>query len=154
MFQTELDLLFRAVAATDARERDELAARALAVARERRERFFTGTDTPYAELEALFLNLEGAVEWVRYRHHLDRPEWPSDPAEIVAFLRGDDNDWVQDEGLALALLLDQVSPGWQDRLVGAEMASPFDLLEAALATPAEARTEPRDPGPQKRSRTP
>ena len=47
---------------------------------------------------------------------------------LVAFLRGKENTWSQDEGLALVLLLDKVRPGWQEHVMSAEHASLFELL--------------------------
>jgi hypothetical protein len=128
-FEAERDLFYRAVSAPDAAEREALLAQGLAKARARRERFFTGPNAGFAGVEDAFLNMEGAAEWARFRFHQKarKPGLDTDAA-IIAFLRGRENTWSQDEGLALVLLLDQLRPGWQERVVGPEHAALFELL--------------------------
>lgn len=128
-FEAERDLLYHAVAETDPALRRTLIDQALAMARQRRERFFTGADRPYAELEELFLNMEGAGEWARFKYHQAEPGNTMSDAEIISFIRGRENSFSQDEGLALVLLLEKEVPGWQSQLLGPEMASPLKLLE-------------------------
>lgn len=132
-FNAERDLLYRAVAEADPVQRRALIDQALGMARQRRDRFFTGADRPYAELEELFLNMEGAAEWARFKYHQAEPGNTLSDAEIIAFIRGKENSFSQDEGLALVLLLEKEVPGWQPRLLGPEMASPFKLLEGRQA---------------------
>lgn len=131
-FEAERALLYEALASEDATRRETLVAEALSLARRRRERFFTGPDAFYAELESLFLNMEGVAEWARFRYHESDPEWPNEEADILSFLRGTENSWSQDEGLALVLLLDRMVPDWKARLLGPEMTSPFALLREAV----------------------
>lgn len=128
-FSAERDLLYRAVAETDPALRRTLIDQALGMVRQRRERFFTGADQPYAELEELFLNMEGAAEWARFKYHQAAPGNTMSDAEIISFIRGGENSWSQDMGLALVLLLEKEVPGWQRQLLGPEMASPLKLLE-------------------------
>lgn len=54
--------------------------------------------------------------------------WVLDDAAIIAFLRGKENTWSQDEGFALVLLVDKERPGWQEHVVSAEHAALFELL--------------------------
>lgn len=132
MYEQERDLLYEAVAESHPARRDSLVGRALSIARERR-RSFMGDDEPYGEIEGLFLNMEGIAEWARFRyhrHHRARPGWPTSRTDVLRFLRGSENSWSQDEGLALVLLLEETAvPGWRERMLGPEMASPFDLLD-------------------------
>lgn len=128
-FGAERDLLYRAVAEADPAQRRTLIDQALGMARQRRERFFTGADQPYAELEELFLNMEGAAEWARFKYHQAAPGNTMSDEEIISFIRGGENSWSQDMGLALVLLLEKEVPGWQRQLLGPEMASPLKLLE-------------------------
>ena len=127
-FSAERDLLYSAVAEADPIQRRTLIDQALGMARQRRERFFTGADRPYAELEELFLNMEGAAEWARFKYHQAAPGNTMSDAEIIAFIRGKENSWSQEAGLALVLLLEKEVPGWQRQLLGPEMASPLKLL--------------------------
>lgn len=132
MFEKERDLLYKAVDETDTTRRDSLIIEALLVADERHKQFFTGNNTPFQKIEGLFLNMEGIAEWVRFKYHQNDPEWPMNDEEILSFLRGSDNNWSQDEGLALFLLLDKILPQWQDRVLGPDMPSPFDLLRESI----------------------
>lgn len=128
-FEAERDLFYQAVRETDAARRRELIAQGLAKARERRARFFTGPNAGFAAVEDVFLNMEGAAEWARLKYHQKmRKPGLEDDAAIIAFLRGKENTWSQDEGFALVLLLDQERPGWQERVVSAEHAALFELL--------------------------
>jgi hypothetical protein len=120
--------------------------------RERHARFFVNKHAVLATLEPMFLHLEGVGEWVRVRlieesaKFPDRPELERvDPlfdgyrelrrmsrADALLFVRGKDNDWVQDHGLALFMLIDRLVPGWQKRAFAGDLVSPYALIEQAL----------------------
>ncbi|HEX7241504.1 MAG TPA: hypothetical protein VF263_14600, partial [Longimicrobiaceae bacterium] len=129
-YETERDLLYRAALEPDRERRRGLARSALAAARERRGRFFTGADAVYAELEDAFLNMEGAASWAAFR--LAKSRAGAADAGVLAKVRGSGRWWSQDEGLALFLTLDSLLPGWQARVLGSEPASVFALLEEAV----------------------
>jgi hypothetical protein len=109
-FERERDLLYRAAFdPASAGARRELR-QALTLIAQRRRRFFTGTHAGWDRLEDTFLDLEGVGEWVRFAlHRADRGRWPGDRA-IVDFIRGRHDEWVQDEGLGLYLLIDRFVP--------------------------------------------
>jgi hypothetical protein len=131
-FEAELELLYAAALEPDTAKAREQAVRAVDMIAARRAKFFTGDQRSFAVIEDLFLNMEGAAEWVRFRlHRTDARQWGSD-ANIVAFIRGTENDWVQDEGLAIYLLLDRFAPGWQERLLTPQIVSPVLLLTEAV----------------------
>jgi len=131
-FEVERDLLYEAAFEPEVSRARGVATRAVARIRERRARHFAGADEVYGRLEELFLNLEGAAEWLRFKLHQADPGDLESDAEIVGFIRGRSNEWVQDEGLALFLLLDRFERNWQPRLLGPDLASPIDALEEAL----------------------
>jgi hypothetical protein len=137
-FEAERDLLYEAAFEPDTSRARGVAARAVTRIRERRARHFVGADEVYGRLEELFLNLEGAAEWLRFQLHRADPGDLGSDAEIVAFIRGRNNEWVQDEGLALFLVLDRFAGDWQSRLLGPDLASPIDALEEALRPDAGA----------------
>lgn len=137
MFIAERDLLYDAVAETDLNRSTGLVAEALSISQRRRERFFAGNDAVYAELEGLFLNMEGVAEWVRFKSHRADPAWPDADADIIAFLRGQENSWSQDEGLALILLLDRMVPDWKRQILSPGMPSPWAVLREALSEARE-----------------
>ena len=130
-YEAERDLLYRAALEPDRERRRGLARSALAAARERRARFFTGADAVYAELEDAFLNMEGAANWAAFHLAKARTGAGATDAEVLASVRGSGRWWSQDEGLALFLTLDSLLPGWQARVLGSEPASVFALLEEA-----------------------
>lgn len=132
MFVAERERLYDAVAEADLNRSIALASEAVSIAQRRRERFFVGSDELYSELEGLFLNMEGLAEWVRFKSHQTDPAWPNTDADILAFLRGQENSWSQDEGLALALLLDRMVPDWKRKMLSPAMPSPLDLLRQAI----------------------
>ena len=137
MFIAERDLLYDAVAETNLNRSKALVAEAISIAQNRRERFFVGNDGMYLELEGLFLNMEGVAEWVRFKSHQADPAWPSADADIIAFLRGRENSWSQDEGLALLLLLDRMVPDWKRQILSPTMPSPWAILREAIPEPRE-----------------
>ncbi|HEX2091377.1 MAG TPA: hypothetical protein VHG28_03205, partial [Longimicrobiaceae bacterium] len=128
-YEAERDLLLRAVLEPDPARRREIARSALAAARERRARYFTGENAFYAELEDLFLNMEGVASWSAFMLARKRAGPGATDAEILARMRGSGRYWSQDEGLALILVIDRLLPGWQARMFGNEPASVWNLLE-------------------------
>lgn len=131
-WERERDLFYEAVADGDQKSAGRKALEAIALMRVRQARFYTGADRPFERIEQLFLNMEGAAEWVRYKIHEHDHQRFKSHADIIQFIRGRENDWVQDEGLALVLLLDRFANGWQRRLLTPDMASPVDELERAM----------------------
>ncbi len=131
-WERERDLFYAAVADEDQKSAGQKTLDAIASMRARQARFYTGAESPFGRIEQLFLNMEGAAEWVRYKIHEHDHERFETHADIIQFIRGRGNDWVQDEGLALVLLLDRFASGWQRRLLTPDMASPVDELERAM----------------------
>ncbi len=128
LYEAERDLLYAAASEPDPARRRALAARAAAAIAARRARFFTGSEAFYADLEELFLGLEGAANWVGYR--VARSEG-AETAAAIDFMRRGGRRWSQDEGLALFLVIDRGVPGWQRRVLSARPAAVFDLLAEA-----------------------
>jgi hypothetical protein len=132
-FNRERDLIYRAALEPDSGRRREFAARALEMVRHRHARFFSGATAAYAELEGLFLTMEGVGQWAAYR--LAQTRAGGNDAEALRLVRDNKKYWSQDEGLALFLLIDALVPDWQSRVFSATPASPFALLEEALSSP-------------------
>ncbi len=129
-YERERDLLFAAAEAAGPGERRALAKQAVEAMRLRRARYFAGPDAIYADLEDLFLNMEGVANWTAFR--LAGDELGS-RTEAVSFIRRGGRFWSQDEGLALFLALDALMPAWQSQLFGAAPVSVIDLLEKAAS---------------------
>ena len=152
-FSAERDLLYRAVAASG-RERQALLRDVLRSMRRRQAAFFVGQALRYGEIESLFLALEGTGEWVRYEILKRVTTLPRnaalervDPtfrgwrrfrgmsyAQRIDFVRGPRKEWSQEQGLPLAILIDALVPGWQERMFAPSFPSPYELLEAALSS--------------------
>jgi len=133
-FNRERDQFYRAALEPDPVRQRDLTIKALDLARLRRARFFTGPTVAYAEVESLFLTMEGVGQWAAYR--LTRTRAGGNDAEALRLVRDNRKYWSQDEGLALFLLVDAMVPDWQSRIfnpTSATPASPFALLEEALS---------------------
>jgi hypothetical protein len=133
MFLAERDLLYQAVRAPDDRTARTLTREATDAILRRRARFFHDELRAYAEVEDVFLSMEGIAEWSRFKLEQEAHRVPGNGDEdILAFLQGKDNDWSQDEGLALFLLIDRLVPDWQAQMFGDRLPSPVDMLRRAV----------------------
>src|SRR3569832_1451972 len=63
-YEAERDLLYAAAAAPTDAEARTLATQALARMKERRAKWFTGTDEKWASIDDVFLTVEGLGQWV------------------------------------------------------------------------------------------
>jgi hypothetical protein len=111
---------------------------ALSIAERRRTRFFTGTRAVHAELDDIFLVMEGVGEWVRFQLKRQQVS-PSAPwHQTLNEMMADSDAWSQHQGLALFLLIDRFVPDWQSRFLSSNYPSPFSVLREALTTPRPA----------------
>ena len=131
-YRQERDLFYQAAAQLDPAKQRAIARRALDLVHQRRARYFTGANRAYAEIESLFLTMEGVGQWAAYRFATSEAGAGEGRDDALALLRGRRGAWSEDEGLALFLLLDAVVPSWQEQVFAATPASPLDLLEGAL----------------------
>jgi len=127
-YEAERDLLYRAAGESDPPRRRRLASEALDAMKTRRAKYFVGADAVYADLEDLFLNMEGVANWAGYR--LAGRESAGLP-DAVAFMRRGGKHWSQDEGLALFLVIDAALPGWQSQVFAETPLSIVELLTKA-----------------------
>ena len=109
----ERELLYKAAGASDKAHRNDLVRKALAIVRERHEKFFNGSNAVYQEIESLFLTMEGIGQWTAYRLTKARGQLGASDADAMNLVREDRRYWSQDEGLALFLLIDAMVPNWQ-----------------------------------------
>ena len=131
-YEAERDALFRAAAAPTQAEARTLAVEALGLMRARRTRFFTGADAKWLQLDNLFLQMEGLGQWLAFAWYVSPRGAGLAPATVLPEVRRGGRFWTQDEGLALFLVVDRLSPGWQR---DAFAARPL-LAEALLAKAA------------------
>jgi hypothetical protein len=126
----ETAMLYDAAAAISRDQQRSLARQALGRMRLRRERAYGGADTPWARIEQLLLDMEGAAQWAAMAHVANTTRIGAEARRNI--IRGNRQYWSQDEGLALYLVLDALVPGWQDRMFSADPPSTLDLLDSVL----------------------
>lgn len=125
-YEAERDLLYAVAAEPVLQLRRDKAKQAARMARERRKRFLSAH---LAELEEIFLGMEGAAQWAAFRAAV------ADGAtrdEAIASMKRGGRRWSQDEGFALFLAIDSLMPGkWQKRVLGEKAAPVWRLLAEA-----------------------
>ena len=130
IYREERDLFYRAAAEEDPELCRQYAEEAVRLTRERRAGFLDGEHAFYAELEDLFLAMEGSANWVGYQVLLRAGLSAEDAADLI---RGGRDSWTQDEGLAIFLVLDRLLPDWKERVFAPEAATLAGLLDEAVA---------------------
>lgn len=137
MYEEERRHLSRAVFAYDLSLCREALAEALSASQRRRERFFSGTSRFYADLEDIFLSMEGLGMWVHYQLARDGAS-QDEPWHQTLFrvLQTAGDSWSENHGLKLFVLMDRLVPGWQRRFLARDFAQPSEVLAEALKTDA------------------
>lgn len=134
-YSMERDLLYRALATPDDGDARTLAAAALILLDARRARWFTGELGYFAEMEDMFLTMEGAGQWVMYRY-LRSPAGGNIAADTaLTEVRG--RFWSQDAGFALFALVVRLVPNWQERIFDPQQWQARKLLAAAAASSSD-----------------
>jgi len=105
---------------------------ALAMMAERRRRFLSGPNQPWAEADRLFLAMEGMGQWLIYRWINGATPRAVPTAASLEPVRRGRKWWTQEQGLALFLLLDRFSPDWRRNQATADPTR----LDALLARAA------------------
>lgn len=129
----ETDLLLRVASAANRTLRVDLARAAVELIRERRARYYVGDLESWSEIEQTFLDLEGVAQWAAFSNERTTTNRLLSFERALNRFRTGEQYWSQDEGLALFLALDALSPGWQARIFSAESVSSLDLLTQAIA---------------------
>jgi hypothetical protein len=124
-FAKERDLLYDIANEKNAKRRIALAKEASRAIAERRARYFTGDNAYFAELEEIFLGMEGVANWAGFRAAM-RMGLTRD--EAITVMRGSRKWFSQDEGLALFLAIDALQKDWQKRVFRAKPEPAFHLL--------------------------
>ncbi|MDX2262523.1 MAG: hypothetical protein SFU84_12600 [Gemmatimonadales bacterium] len=135
--RTEAALLYEAARTASAERATFLADSAVRLMRRGQARHFTAQYASYGRIDELFLNMEGVAEYVRLRFHeiSQMPPGIADRAALVDWIRGLDNDWVQDLGFGLVLVIDRLRPRCVEHLVLDIMPSPLEVLEYIITHP-------------------
>lgn len=104
---------------------------ALALANQRREQFMIGDHATLAEIEEIYLMMEGIGQWVHFQVFLrSAPPGESQQHTAERFLQYTGTSWVQAEGFFMFIIIDREAPGWQQRFFANDFPSVFAVLEA------------------------
>ena len=135
LFALEGNSFFRAVMEDSDRQASRrLLLEALSFEELRRTRFFTGPRAVHAELDDIFLVMEGVGEWVRFQLKRQQAPPASPWRATLNEMMVESDSWSQQEGLVLFLLIDRLVPNWQSRFLSPNFPSPFAVLREALTT--------------------
>lgn len=94
-----------------------------------RQRAWYGAEPWLAEVEDVFLAMEGAGQYASYAwltHEKGAARTPEQAHEMLKT-----RWWTQEEGLALMILVTRLVPDWQQRVFGPEPQTATELLAAA-----------------------
>lgn len=131
-WERERDTFFDAAQTSDQRASHAKLAEGLSQMRDRRARWFTGDNALYAEADDVFLTLEGTGNWSAWAWLTDPDGGRMTATDGVAFIRGDAAHWSQDEGLAVILAIDRLTPDWPSKAFGPGAMTADQLAERAL----------------------
>jgi hypothetical protein len=132
-YVAERDLFRQAGEAGDAAQARSLLFAANRRMTARRERWFTGDEALYAEADDVFLTMEGAGNWAAWAWLTHPQGGRLSQADATAFIRGGGQHWSQDEGLAIMLALERLTPDWPRLSFGRQGATADELIDRALA---------------------
>jgi hypothetical protein len=131
-FNAENDLLYRAAADESKDEVRALAREALAMIKARQARWFTGDEAVFAQLDSMWLSMEGSGQWIAYAWLKDPKGGRLTAQEAVDKMRGRKRWWSQEEGLALFLVIDRLLPSWPSLAFHDPSIGAVELLERAV----------------------
>jgi hypothetical protein len=126
--ERERDILLAGFAGDDAAAR-AAAGEALGLIRARQARWYTGENAPLAELEDLFLTLEGMGQFAGYSWLVHPKGGGRAPVDAVAQMRT--RWWSQEEGMAIMLIVQRLVPDWRTRAFGTHPQTALELLALA-----------------------
>jgi hypothetical protein len=111
------------------RVKKRLAAKLVLTAiKHRRAQFYVDDNEKFAEIEDIFLTMEGVANWAAYRASIVDGMTPENASRLI---RRSGKYWSQEEGILLFLIIDQLLPNWQKIAFGKQRVSIVDLLERA-----------------------
>jgi hypothetical protein len=126
--ERERDILLAGFAGDEAAAR-KAAGEALDLIGARQAKWYNGENAPLAELEDLFLTLEGMGQFAGYSY-LVHPKGAARPPE-AALAQMHTRWWSQEEGMAIMLVVSRLVPDWQARAFAQKPATALELLALA-----------------------
>ena len=131
--EREAKLLFDASKAKTRREAATLVRQARALMKARYARWLSGQNAYMAEVEPVFLTLEGSGQWVAYRWEVDPRGGGVKPDDILdGFLS--DHWWTQREGFAAFMALERLTgSAWKRQAFHLGQKDVLQMLDEAAA---------------------
>lgn len=131
----ETELFLQAALAPDDATAIRLAREARTLMRARASRYFIGDDAYYADAEGIWLTFEGSGQWAGYKW-LTHPQGGATDPDLARRAAMRSRWWSQNQGLAIALVLDRIGPpDWHRVAFGDGSRTLLEMLDAALAAP-------------------
>jgi hypothetical protein len=129
----EIELLFAAAKAPSDAKARQLARKMLSLVKARRKTYFKGKDAYLADVEDIFLTLEGSGQWLGYQWLIDPEGGKQTESDALARFSKSADFWSQNQGLALFLVINRLDKGaWKKIAFGNGGRSGIAFLEAAL----------------------
>jgi hypothetical protein len=130
-FRAEVSKFYEAAFAVDTQQIKKLTREGLAMLKKRQSTYFKKDKTILKELDDIFLTMEGLGQYAGF-YWLQHPSGANIPFEkAVEGMRRKRNQWSQEEGLAMFLILDKLTkPDWRNDLFGNKPKSIIELLTA------------------------
>ncbi|WP_423737867.1 hypothetical protein [Chitinophaga caseinilytica] len=135
-WRKETDLFYQAAFHTDKQARKKLTCDALRMLHERQARYFTGDKKILRELDDIFLTMEGLGQFSGL-YWLQHPAGGGFTYDVaVEGMRRKRNQWSQEEGLAMFLVLDRLGvEKWPRQVLADEPETIVQLLHSACGCP-------------------
>jgi hypothetical protein len=127
-YVAEIELTRSAVAEPDKARRKKLVRQIARSIRERRRTHYVGENRRFAEVEDIFLTMEGVANWAAYRSAIRGGMTPANASTLV---RRSGKWWSQEEGIFLFMLIDSLLPNWHDKAFRNNPMQVVDLLSQA-----------------------
>ena len=132
----ETDLLLAAATARDRATAVRLARQARTLMKARQQRWYKSGDEYLVEAEDIWLTLEGSGQWAAHRWLIDLRGGAVDPRAAFGSFGWRGKWWSQNEGFALFMALDRLSPdAWKRHAFGDGQKTVLQLVDEALAAP-------------------
>lgn len=130
-FRAEVSKFYEAAFARDKGDVKKLATEALAKLKKRQATYFTNDKAILKPLDDIFLSMEGLGQFAGF-YWLQDPSGANIPFErAVEGMRRKRNQWSQEEGLAMFIILDRLTkPDWRNDLFGDRPKNIIELLTA------------------------
>lgn len=133
VFRVETDKFYQAAFAKDTQTTKKLTREALVLLQKRQATYFIRNKSILKSLDNIFLTMEGLGQFVGF-YWLQHPSGARVPfTKAVEGMRRKRNQWSQEEGLAMFLILDKLTkPDWRNELFGNKPKNIIELLETAV----------------------